>query len=933
MYSQIPISPTLRTKYNSGNQEGQRKINNVSDMNISTSPYSNNMATTNLDGYGAFDNINRDSEFNKPNIQKSSFMNGSFRPSSSNTNMNNGINVDIDANKPDMGRFLGNLSASTTVNQNQTNSTSINTPVSAFPPPSIPFQNSSSKSGGFRYHSPKNARPTQPLNNLQSVSHISKPFIQNSNKNSNFQNIPIPPPPKVPFSDCANTDDDSSFNRKMQDNKERLEQLNISRTMLTSMGSPSNDYHHSNSQNKSQEIRTHNQFQGGRNSVSHIGIQEPNSNKNISRPNPKLPPKVPGISSNNKFKLNISQPAQNSQISLDVPEIPMKNMDSNAERNMVGLKDIARPPTAPTFFPSNKSNLDNVATNSNNSSKFPSQAQNAIPVIQSSFFSSDLQVDSRISLTPNQIQSAVRPPTAPNSISKSSSLPKVDLLMNLMDKTVENKRKEFEKLNKLKSALSELGDFNKKLLEENTRLKSGNNSSNLQEISLLSRDLPNNSVEFTNSYQTPMSDTINSFIPDTQDPETQINSLKTIINKKNQRILELERKISNVGSKEDISAKECDITYSLLQRLKDRDECINSTLEEIQGSCFSSIIDRVDNCISILTEKNYGKLKTMANDVLNQIEFNYKALSVTLEHLFEQQSSTLENIKHDGKVDTQLESSNLHSKLNSKEYNTQEIDLSPKVNTISNSPKKNFDNTFIQENNQSILNSREKQGFKSYSNSGDEFPPQKTVENNMEKMKFSDENRNIEQNKEISIPQCIKNSSTEVNYNYKVIPNQHQEPNLYQNSIFNQETQDQNSEFVQNQNLNIVSGVPQDILINNHTTGHFYELNKGEGHSSSAHRVEQEDSCHPTFNTQHQGLHNDCFGQYEGDNIDLENENAQEEGIDYVEGIPPPIFAAYNEGIGSENNDIFSMNPILSADGVNFENYSHYQVPANYSNI
>ncbi|KAH8584314.1 uncharacterized protein ELE39_002408 [Cryptosporidium sp. chipmunk genotype I] len=926
MYSQIPISPSLRSKYNSGNQGGQRKLN-VDDMkNTTVGPYSNNMLTTNSDGYGTFDNSNRDSELNRPNFKKSSFPHESFRPSSSNIGVNNRINIDSGSNnKPDMSNFFansGNLNLNGTSNQIKTNGIPMSTPLPVFPPPPIPFQNNSSISGGLQYHSPKNTRPTQPPNNSQPTNQISKPFLQNSNTNFNFQNISNPYPPKVPFSDFANSDTDSSFNKKMQDNKERLEQLNISRTVLASIGSPSSDYRHSYFQDKSQDVtRTQNPFQNGKNSMSHIGIQEPNSNKNTSRSNPRLPPKAPGISSNTAFKLNISQPAQNNQINFDVPEVSVKNMDNNVERNMIGLKDTIRPPTAPTFFPSNKLNLDNNVSLANNMVKPPVKNQNAPPISQDSFFSSEIQSSSKISQVPHQISSVVRPPTAPNSISKSSSLPKVDLLMNLMDKTVENKRKEFEKLNKLKSALSELGDFNKKLLEENTRLRSGNNSTNLQEVSLLSRDLQNNSMEFTNTYQTPLSDTVSPFIPDTNDPETQISSLKTIINKKNQRILELERKLSAGGSK-DLSTKEIDICHSLLQRIKTRDEELNRTFEEIQGSYINSIIDQVNNCLSILTEKNYGKLKTVANDVLNQIEFNYKALSVTLDHLFEQQNSTLENIKHEGRVDTQLDSSNLQSKLNSREFNANEANPNNiQINTVSNSPNRSFDNTFIQENNQGTLKFKESQVIVEYSNGDNEFLA--TQADN-----FSDENKNIELNTKINFPQCTASSSIEVSYDETFIQNQ--QFNLFQNGTFNQEFQDHENDYTQNQGLDAVSAA-QEVLINDHATSHPCELHKDEDHPSSTHRV-QEDSF-PAFGFGQERVHNGHFSQYERSNIFIEKENTQEQGIDYTEDIPPPVFAAYHEGGGSENNDLFAMNPMVNTDGLYFENHSHYQIPANYSNI
>ncbi|KAL5368132.1 hypothetical protein CPHLJ_6g2580 [Cryptosporidium parvum] len=927
MYSQIPISPSLRSKYNSGNQGVQRKIN-ADDMNTAVSSYSNNMFATNLDGYDVFDNVNKDSELNMPKIQKSSFPHGSYRPSSSNISINNGINIDSNTNnRPNIGRFSvnpGNLNVNGTTNQIQTSSAPMSTPLPAIPQPPVPFHNNSSISGGIQYQSPKNTIPTQPPNNLQPVNQISKPFLQNTNTNPNFQNMPIPYPPKAPLSDCNNSDSESSFSKKMQDNKERLEQLNISRTMLASMGSPSSDSRHSYSQDKSQEAdRTQNPFQSGKNSISHFGIQEPNSNKNTSRSNLRLPPKVPGISSNNAFKFNISQPAQNNQINLEMPEVSMKSVDSNAERNIVGLKDTVRPPTAPTFFPSNKLNLDNNSNLANNLVKPPFKSHNDLSASQDSFFSSDTQDTSKISQIPRQTPSVVRPPTAPNSISKSSSLPKVDLLINLMDKTVENKRREFEKLNKLKSALSELGDFNKKLLEENTRLRSGNNSTNLQEVSLLSRDLQNESTEFTNSYQTPLSDAVSPFIPSVHDPETQINSLKTIINKKNQRISELEKKLSNRESN-NLSATEFDVCHSLLQKIKTRDEDLSSTLEEIQETYINSITDQVNSCLSILTDKSYGKLKTIANDVLNQIEFNYKALSVTLEHLFEQQSSTLENIKHEGRVDTQLDSSNLQSKLSSREFNAHEVNLNNiQFDTVVSNGSKSFDNTFVQENAQDTFKFKKSQGTGDYSNNGDEFLVAQT-----KKMSL---NGNVELDNEVNVPQCIINSSIEVNHDESAMQNQHQELNLYQNSTFNHETQDHRNDYVQNQAFNTMN-VAQGAFVNDHANNHIYELHKDEDHSSSTQRVEQENSSHPAFGFEQEKHYNSHFGQYEGNNFSPEKENAQQ-GADYTNSVPPPVFAAYYEGGDNENNNLFTMDTMVNADGLYFDNHSHYHVPTNYSNI
>ncbi|KAK9172084.1 hypothetical protein CmeUKMEL1_13075 [Cryptosporidium meleagridis] len=927
MYSQIPISPSLRSKYNSGNQGVQRKIN-ADDMNTTVNQYSNNILATNSDGYNVFDNANRVSKLNMPNIQKSSFPHGNFRPSSSNISINHGTNIDSDTNnRSNIGRFSvnpGNLNVNGANNQIQASSAPMSTPLPAIPQPPIPFQNNSSISGGIQYQSPKKTISTQPPSNLQPLNQTSKPFLQNINTNSNFQNIPIPYPPTAPLSDCNNSDSESSFSKKMQDNKERLEQLNISRTMLASMGSPSSDSQHSNSQDKSQEAnRTQNPFQSGKNPISHFGIQEPNSNKNTSRSNLRLPPKVPAISSNNAFKFNISQPAQNNQINLNMPEVSMKSADNHAERNMVGLNDTVRPPTAPTFFPSNKLSLDNNSNPVNNLVKPPFKSHHDLSVSQDSFFSSDVQDSSKISQIPRQIPSAVRPPTAPNSISKSSSLPKVDLLINLMDKTVENKRREFEKLNKLKSALSELGDFNKKLLEENTRLRSGNNSTNLQEGSLLSRDLQNESTEFTNSYQTPFSDSVSPFIPSVHDPETQINSLKTIINKKNQRISELEKKLSNKESKNH-SATEFDLCYSLLQKIKTRDEDLSITLEEIQETYINSIADQVNSCLSILTDKSYGKLKIIANDVLNQIEFNYKALSVTLEHLFEQQSSTLENIKHEGRVETQLDSSNLQSKLSSRELNLHEVNLNNiQFDKVLSNGSKSFENTFVQENAQDTFKFKKSQGIGEHSNNDNELHVAQT-----EKMSV---NRNVELDNEINVPQCIITSSIEVNHDESVMQNQNQELNLYQNSTFNQETQDHRNEYDQNQAFNNTN-VAQGAFVNGHTNNHIYEPHKDEGHLSSTQRVEQENSSHPAFGFEQERYYNSHFGQFEGNNPSPEKENAQQ-GADYIESVPPPVFAAYYEGGGNENNNLITMDTMVNADGLYFDNHSHYHVPANYSNI
>lgn len=935
MYSQIPISPSLRSKYSSDNQGGQRKINNADDMNTPTSPYSNSMTSRDSDGFGAFNSRNRDPESNGFRDNKFGFPHGSFKQASSNIVIGDGKGASLDAsNAPTMGRFPGNpgsLALNGALNQAKPNANApMSTLLPAFPPPPIPTLNDPSAPGGAQHHSPNNMGPAQPPSGMQSGHYLSKHFHKSS-LNSNSLNISAPPSQMIPFPDGVNFYHGSSLNRKMQGNKERLEQLNISRTMIISKGGApsSGDYLHPGSQTKSQETsRGQSSLPAGRNLASQIGIQEPNSIKNANRSNSRLPPKAPGICSDNPFKLNISRPVHNSQTSHDSPEMSIKGVENCSERSVTTgglLKDTVRPPTAPTFFSSNKPGLGNSNSQAEPSIARPSApSKGAAPMSQDLFCSPDHQNDSRMSQAPRQTPpNVVRPPTAPNSTSR-SSLPKVDLLMNLMDKTVESKRREFEKLNKLKSALSELGDFNKKLLEENTRLRSGNNgSSGSQEgASLLSRDLQNGSMEFTKNYQTPMSDIVDLFIPNSQDPETQISSLKTIINKKNLRISELERKLSSGGgSKEEPSEQGGGILHSLLQRVKARDERLKVSLEEIEGLHINSIIDQANGCIKILAEKDFGRLKTMANDVLNQIEFNYKALSVTLDHLFEQQCSTLESIKHEGGVETQLESSNLHSTSNSKEFNPQEIDPRTSVNAVSNSPKRTPDSHhLVQKSGQDATKYKQAQDLQDHHHpkAGIEFPENKVYHQFEEPRDaelrysygqreervntFPYENRGDQLSQEGDVLPSVGDSAIEKTAQGEAfLQSQQREFDLHKGATLSKETWGRGHEHPQSPNSNIGD--------------------RGEDHSASTYKlVPQEAYSQVASGAGQQGPQSESIGN---------------QANEYLEEVPPTVFAAYYEGSGSENNDLFSMSsPMVNTDGGGyFENHYHYQIPANYSNI
>ncbi|KAJ1613548.1 hypothetical protein OJ252_953 [Cryptosporidium canis] len=933
MYPQIPFSPSLRSKYSSDNQGGKGKINS-GDINAFDGPYSNSMVSKDLNLIGNFDEINVGSEHNQLNDQTSGFPHGAFMPATNSSVISERRDPNVDTNfSQDMTIHSVNpgiLTKNNVTNHFQPNNIPLNH-IPAFPPPSMPTHNGLlAPIGGPPHHSPRNMEHTPHQNSPKTENYLSKPFYK-SNMSSNPPNISIPLSQKAPLSDNVNRINGSSFNKKMQDNKERLEQLNIPRTMLESMCTHPNEDAHLDTLSK--PIDTYivkNSLQFGKGTIPHIGIQEPNSNRNISRSNPRLPPKVPGIHSDNKFKLNLSRPTPNNQIGIEPPETSMKSADICSEMSYVaGLKDTVRPPTAPTFFPSNKSGIDGSNGPTEASVvRNPLQTNNTASIYQDYMYSPGHPTDSKVSKTPHHIHS-VRPPTAPNSVSK-SSLPKVDLLMNLMDKTVENKRREFEKLNKLKYALSELGDFNKRLLEENTRLKSGNNCSNSQDNHLLSNDA-SSSIELTKSYQTPMSDIVDPFIPDSHDPSTQISSLKAIINKKNHRISELERKLSNGWNKGEISESDDDILYSLLQRIKDRDEHLNISLEEIEGLHTNTIIEQANSCIKILSEKDYGRLKTMASDVLNQIEFNYKALSVTLDHLFDQQCSTLENIKHEGGLESQLYGSTIHGNSNLKETNTPESNTRIIVNT-NNSPRKNFDQSSPPANDHGIFNYKQLQERHVHLKTDHGFPitqipgnkidipeesinidPQNIYIQNECANKFSEDSKNDQLNKEISVLEQNRDHNG-AGFNHTL--NQIQEPELYANSV---STKDQNP-----------NKVPKDIPTYSLDTLNLQNFNRDDGHSLLAHNTEHRPII--TAGVEHQGYQNGYY-QFEKSNFTPGNETKEEQENGYAEGVPPPVLAAYYEGNSSENNDICSMSPLANADSIYFNNSSHYQVSASYSNI
>ncbi|KAF7457050.1 hypothetical protein HWI79_2399 [Cryptosporidium felis] len=939
MYPQAPISPSLQSRYNSINTgeldkfKGDRSTGDSASMSITS--YINVLGTPGSQGFTNFEGDDNEHTLVKNHFGVSK---SNLRPTSSNITINDRNGLEPNANeKYDRGDF-----SSTQRNQKPS---SINIKIMDKPPASTPltvFQplNYSQSVGTVPrglHHSPQNR--SNP-NNVQNSSFIN---TQNAQYSQNAQNMAIPPPPKVPFSDPFSSNKTSdgersySLNKKMQDNKERLEQLNISHSKFASIGSPK-ELKPSSSQNSMFVANlSQNSLDTGRISAPrNIGIREANSNKANSRSNPRLPPKAPVIGSNNSFLFQASQSTQISQSSQELPQTVTKNLDFVNENSTVGVKDMVRPPTAPTFLPSNKVNI-NHNLNDDLNNKTPSQTFNGAFKNQSSPL--DLQTNPSKNHTSTQLQT-IRPPTAPNS-SKSAALPKVDLLISLMDKTVESKRKEFEKLNKLKSALSELGDFNRRLLEENTRLKSGNTNCDLHERGVLGKEPVNNSVDSANNYHTPFSFVNTPFIIESQDPDSQVNSLKTIINKKNLRITELEKRLSCGEIKKEYSNFEDGICYSLLNKLKIRDELLCKSLEEIEEKELGKILEDVDKCASIISERKNSKLKTVANDVINQIEFNYKALSVTLDHLLEQQTTTLENIKHENKIGTQFEDSQSKNHLYAGGDNIHDSNFVD-YSSISGSPKKHLGIQKTQGNKIEYISYQVTENIGGNPHHVDAFPERLNTEDHRKNIEDF-ENNSTRFKAEFRGEQTVENlqeSRTDFadkNRSYKTTKViNHVESHSSQGNLINFDIQNDGVNFShqtgiltpETQRAELGRESPREILQSDQKVKNYPEIFKDEKQVTSTNAIQSvpQNNIDPEQRSQYYSNYQQFDGNYGGtENFITGRESEQ------ISNAPPPVLAAYHEG-GLENNDLFQMSPSMNLGSYN-EEYSYYQAPVNYSNI
>ncbi|OII76174.1 hypothetical protein cand_005720 [Cryptosporidium andersoni] len=229
---------------------------------------------------------------------------------------------------------------------------------------------------------------------------------------------------------------------------------------------------------------------------------------------------------------------------------------------------------------------------------------------------------------PSACVSVTRPPTAPNN--SLGPHPKVEMLMNLMDRTVENKKREFEKLNRLKSALSELGDFNKRLLEENIRLKSANLNTDCEES--IKSEVVNQKVLNTKL-------SIDNDIDNNSNREVEL--LQNELYKKDEVIRNLQNKLISKSSFDKFSADQMTSTYmKIFKKIEQKSSLFKESVDDI-NNLLSNIIGLAEDSVELLGNKMVENLNRLSSDIIHQIEFNYSALKVTLNHLSDRQQIIL----------------------------------------------------------------------------------------------------------------------------------------------------------------------------------------------------------------------------------------------------------------------------------------------------
>ncbi|KAL7068542.1 hypothetical protein ACR3K2_10360 [Cryptosporidium serpentis] len=248
---------------------------------------------------------------------------------------------------------------------------------------------------------------------------------------------------------------------------------------------------------------------------------------------------------------------------------------------------------------------------------------NASPFINKSNLDTD-----KLRPPPSACVSVTRPPTAPNN--NLGPHPKVEMLMNLMDRTVKNKKREFEKLNRLKSALSELGDFNKRLLEENIRLKSANLNTDCEKS--IKSEVVNQKVLNTKL-------SIDNDIDNNSNREVEL--LQSELYKKDEIIKNLQNKLISKNSFDKVGADQMISTYmKIFKKIEQKSLLFKESVDDI-NNLLSNIIGLAGDSVELLDKKTVENLNRLSSDIIHQIEFNYSALKVTLNHLSDRQQIIL----------------------------------------------------------------------------------------------------------------------------------------------------------------------------------------------------------------------------------------------------------------------------------------------------
>ncbi|KAH7649577.1 hypothetical protein FG379_001203 [Cryptosporidium bovis] len=759
--------------------------------------------------------------------------------------------------------------------------------------------------------------------------------------------------PKVPFLDTSKIRDheeeslnslssSSSLSKKMQDNRERLEQLNISHSKFNLTGIPKETKDNNDNLNIKGNIYTediqpenNDQIVNSCDNVDNTllvndSFNFQNKNKHTIISNNRLPPKAPNTSNVNPVPFGVDN------MFVKQKSEELSNITNRSDRNdSLQSRDVhlaMRPPTAPTFYSSEEKNHHDYQGRGLNN-----QVRNERVHVNNNFsaHSNSGNVGRPKDSTVSQ-QSLQRPPTAPNAFQKSGNLPKVDMLINLMGKTVENKRKDFEKLSKLKNVLSELGDFNKKLLEENTRLKSGNlikNGDNKKkDVFGIENELFS---QFSESNGDTKGDVANAGHNSTYvDHISHINSLKAIINKKNQRISELEIKIAesnkfNINNINDSTSNDggnnYDICYDLLEKLKAREQELINHLNDINNTDSGIIVEKLNKCLALINEKRgSSKLRILLSDILNQIEFNYRALSVTVEHLIDQQNSTLESIKSNvfnkEQEDTYINENNIQMMHKSKN-NIEEGKHNSKLNGKDERQKENnYDNIVILNDKDAHKYDEENklnqgQVFLNYSNNNNIYKGE-SEENQID---FEENERNI----------CLQELECNLNNNE------------YYNNV-----------------MDISDNIDNNIAAANKIGGDQYNSNIQRGLSSEEIGYEYEPGIEQfsvgwinnnnigvmeQSNLQsHSNLYQDNNNEYYGN--DIVNDSYMENDLlqyqitsESTPSVPPPVLAAYYENSNyqggfdnyKDNTEENGKELVISGN----IDHRYYQVPTSLSNI